>query len=96
METLRERILELLMNRREPMTARQILELLEFDEKEGEKTVYSSMPHIAKTIKRRYGRTLNMIPPMCADCGFTFNKLRASRCPKCRSERITHARFFVR
>lgn len=96
METVRERIIDLLFKERNPLTAHQIAELLELDEKEGEEIVYSSILHIAKSVRRRYGKILNMIPPMCTDCGFVLNKVKASKCPRCRSQRISPARFFIK
>ncbi len=85
-----------MLKERSPLTARQIAELLELDEREGEEIIYSSIPHIAKSVRRRHGKTLNMIPPICADCGFVLNKVKASKCPKCRSQRISPARFFIK
>ncbi len=99
--TIRERILRLLMESRQPLTAREIAVLVGLDPVRGEKEVYEHLRHLAKTLRRRHGgrAVLYMIPPRCRDCGYVFRDLREprrpSRCPRCRSQRIEPPRFYV-
>ena len=100
-ETIRERIIRVLMESRTPLTAREIAELVGLDPVRGEREVYEHLRHIAKTLRRRYGgrAVLYMIPPRCRSCGYVFRDLREprrpSRCPRCRSERIEPPRFYI-
>jgi predicted Zn-ribbon and HTH transcriptional regulator len=92
--TLREEIIDLLINTEEGLSAKEICILLDL-EPNRIKEVYSNIERIAKIIKKR-GLNLLMSPPKCRDCGFEFSKIKASRCPKCKSERIDEARFMIR
>ena len=100
-DTVRKRILRLLMESRQPLTAREIAVLVGLDPIRGEKEVYEHLRHLAKTLRRRHGgrAVLYMIPPRCKDCGYVFRDLREprrpSRCPRCRSQRIEPPRFYV-
>ena len=96
-ETTRERIVNILLKAKEPLTAREIAELLDIHPLKGEKIVYEHILHVAKTIKRRFdGKLLLYVsPPICSNCGFKFNTIKPSKCPKCKSERILPARFVV-
>ncbi|AEA47396.1 transcriptional regulator [Archaeoglobus veneficus] len=93
MGTLREEIIRLLAEHREGLTAKEICQLLGI-EPEREKEVYSHIEAIARIVRRK-GMRLLMLPPRCRQCGFEFEKPKASRCPKCKSERIEPARFKI-
>lgn len=94
----RERIIELLSASSEPLDASQIAAALGLGPHEV-KTVYEDLEHVAKSL-RASGMTLLMVPPTCKSCGFTFKDLKRprkpSKCPRCRSERISSPRFIVR
>ncbi len=96
-ETTREKIVNILLKAKEPLTARKIAELLDLHSPRGEEIVYKHIPHIAKTIKRRFRGKLLLYfsPPICSNCGFKFNTIKPSKCPKCKSERILPARFVI-
>ena len=54
------------------------------------KTVEEDVGHIEKSASSEYKLLVN--PPECEACGFVFRKdkkKRPSRCPQCKSERIT-------
>ncbi len=93
MRTLRAEIIRLLMEHREGLNVREICQLLDL-EPEREREVYSHLKAIARILRRK-GFRLLMLPPRCKECGFEFNKLRVSKCPKCKSERIEAARFKI-
>jgi len=93
MRTLRGEIIHLLMEHREGLNAKEICQLLGLEPKR-EKEVYSHMEGIARILKRK-GFRLVLLPPRCRECGFEFNKLKASKCPKCKSERIEAAKFKI-
>ncbi|WP_203218940.1 transcriptional regulator [Geoglobus acetivorans] len=86
-----ERIIALIEER--PLTAREICHALEIDISR-EKEVYEALKKASKVLKRK-GKMLLMSPPVCKKCGFEFEKMNPGRCPKCRSEWIEPARFFV-
>ena len=48
---------------------------------------------------RRTEKRLRQIQPKCLGCGFEFRErerfTRPSRCPSCKSERITPARYWI-
>ncbi len=98
--TLRERIKHLLLESREPLSADEIARILGLGPRD-KKLVYEALSHIAKTIRRESGGHLQlyMIPPQCLRCGYVFRDLkkprRPSRCPRCKSERISPPRFFI-
>ncbi len=100
-ETVREKILKLLMETRRPLTAREIAEIVGLDPQRGEAEVYEHLKHIAKTLRRRHGgkAVLYMIPPRCRNCGYVFTDLkepkRPSKCPRCKSQRIEPPRFYI-
>ncbi len=89
------------MEARRPLTAREIAELVGLDPSTGEREVYEHLRHVAKTLRRRLGgrAALYMVPPSCRDCGYVFTDLteprRPSRCPRCKSERISPPRFYI-
>ncbi|RLI75528.1 transcriptional regulator [Archaeoglobales archaeon] len=91
-KSLRERIIDLLMDN--SLTAKEICVLLDL-EPNRIKEVHSNIEKIAKIVKRK-GLELFVMPPKCKNCGFEFSKIKASKCPKCKSERIEEARFVIR
>ncbi len=97
-ETLRKRIIRLLMESRRPLTAREIAELLGLPPRE-ERRIYEEIRHAAKTLARTSNLRIYMIPPRCAKCGYVFKDLdkprRPSRCPRCKSERIEPPAFYI-
>jgi len=100
METLRERIVRVLLESDEPLTVDQIGELLGVP-REQRKMLYYELPHVAKTLRRKSGGALQLVyePPRCANCGYVFSKLKRikkpSKCPRCKSERILPPRFLI-
>jgi hypothetical protein len=100
-ETVREKIMKVLLESKSALSAQEIAELVGLDPTTAEKEVYEHLKHITKTLRRRYGRraVLYMIPPRCKDCGYEFKDLseprRPSRCPRCRSQRIEPPRFYA-
>jgi len=100
-ETLREKIMRLLSETRDPLSVDEICYLLGLSLNERDR-VYESLSHIAKTIKRQSkGRKqLLMLPPQCRSCGYIFKELskpkKPSKCPKCKSQRINPPRFIIR
>lgn len=93
MKSLRERIIDLLIEN-DGLTAKEICNLLDL-EPNRIKEVYSNIEKIAKIVKKK-GLELLVMYPRCKNCGFEFSKIKASRCPKCKSERIEDARFTIR
>lgn len=92
MATIRQRIIEM-------------LEIAEYDVREisqqigiREKEVCDHLPHIARSVAARK-RKMSMTPAICIDCGFTYNDrkkfTRPSRCPKCKGQRISQARYGI-
>lgn len=99
--TIREKILRILLEAKEPLDAYMIALEAGLDPSTSEKEVYEHLIHIAKTTRRRSkGKLLlYMIPPRCRDCGYVFKDLRKprkpSRCPRCKSQRITPPLFKI-
>jgi hypothetical protein len=73
---------------------KEIIYLLDLDPKM-EKEVYSSIEKISKILKKK-GLKLMMSPPKCRSCGFEFYRVKASKCPRCKSQRIQEAIFVIR
>lgn len=100
MQTLREKIIDLLMSSERPLTVNEIGEMLGVP-REQRKLLYEELIHAAKTLKRKSGGIYQLVyePPRCAACGYVFGELkrirRPSRCPRCKSERILPPRFWV-
>ena len=98
--TLREKIMKLLLESSEPLSVSEIAAYLGLDQRD-KRIIYDALLHLAKTIRRKsqYRQQLVMIPPMCRNCGYVFKDLdkprKPSRCPRCKSERITEPRFKI-
>ncbi len=94
-DTRRQKIVKLLTTS-EPVSLDDLcFELRVFDRK----LILEDLHHIALTL-RKTGSNLVMQPPTCLKCGFVFKELKKpktpSRCPKCKSERITQPLFQIR
>ena len=78
-----------------PLTARDLSRAIGVSERE----VLRHLEHLERTLKESGGK-LTIEPPTCLECGFVFRKRerlnRPSRCPVCRNERLTSARFSVK
>ncbi len=77
-----------------PKTARELSGELRLSERE----VLRHLEHLERSLKEE-GAKLIVDPPACLACGFVFRKRerlnRPSRCPVCRGERLSPARFSV-
>jgi len=93
--TTREKIFLLLKYAEEPMTARDIMKALGIRK---EKEVYDHIFHLAKSSKRKDYVVL-VISPKCESCGYEFEvefPKKPSRCPVCKSERISPPKFLIK
>ncbi|MEM0132073.1 MAG: transcriptional regulator [Saccharolobus sp.] len=93
--TTREKLFLLLYYSDEPLDAREIMKRLEIKK---EKEVYEHIEHLAKSSKRK-DYIIIVIPPKCKNCGYEFKseKLKKpTRCPICKSEKITSPKFLIR
>lgn len=94
----RERIIELLSTTEVPLDVGQIAEALGIDSRSA-KMLYEDLEHIARSLKGS-GMILLMVPPACKACGYVFKDLekprRPSKCPRCKSERVTSPRFIIK
>ena len=91
MQTLVEEIINLLQ--REELTAREICHKLDIDPRR-EREIYEVLKRVARVVRKK-GKTLMMSPPRCRKCGFEMDRLKASKCPRCKSEWIEPARFKI-
>lgn len=77
-----------------PKSARELSVELHVSERE----VLRHLEHLARSLKDDPAKLI-VGPPECLACGFVFRKRerldRPSRCPVCRSERLSAARFSV-
>ncbi|ABL87656.1 conserved hypothetical protein [Pyrobaculum islandicum DSM 4184] len=96
METIRERLIKILLESKEPLTIHQLQSLAQTELKPNE--LYEELEHVRRTLKRM-GYRLVIVPATCKKCGYQFTdreKLKKpSRCPRCKSERIEPPRFYV-
>lgn len=80
--------------RDEELTAREVSARVGVAERD----VAEHLSHLAQSLEHS-GEQLQIIPPCCVKCGFSFEERtrhnKPSRCPRCRSERISPARFRV-
>lgn len=93
--TTREKIFYLLKYADEPLTAKQIMKILDIKK---EKEVYDHIYHLSKSSKRK-DYIVIVFPPVCENCGYIFNleyPKRPSKCPLCKSERIRPPSFLIR
>lgn len=63
-----------------------------------EKQVLDHLPHVERSLERR-GATLERESPQCRKCGHRFEDRERfgtpSRCPECRSERVSSPRYRI-
>jgi transcriptional regulator len=90
--TIRQRIAELL--RSAELTAREISEQAGIPERD----VAEHLRHLEQTLHHGLER-LRILAPHCIACGFVFEARRKhgrpSRCPRCKSERLSPPRFAI-
>ncbi|HYP90298.1 MAG TPA: transcriptional regulator [Polyangiaceae bacterium] len=90
--TVRQRIAELL--RSGELTAQQISKQASVAERE----VAEHLRHLEHSLSHG-GERLLALPPRCVKCDFVFDRRekhgRPSRCPRCKSERLSKPRFSV-
>lgn len=59
--------------------------------------IVDDLEHIARTVAR--DRRLEILPPVCARCGFRFKDRTRfsdpSRCPRCKNEHLEAQRFRI-
>ncbi len=89
--SLREKVIDLLKEKE--MSVTEICKELDLDP-ERAKDVYGVIKTLPKILKRK-GLQVVMLPPKCMNCGFEFENPKPSKCPKCRGERISEARFKI-
>jgi predicted Zn-ribbon and HTH transcriptional regulator len=91
-QTARQRIAELL--RAEELTTHEISQRASVQERE----VAEHLRHLELTL-RQSGERLHTSSPHCIQCGFSFDgrekHSRPSRCPRCKSERLSRPRFRI-
>jgi len=95
METIREKLARVLLESGRPLDVYTLRNLIGADLKLSE--LYAELEHVAKTLKRR-GIKLRIINARCKNCGYEFNRERfkkPSKCPRCKSERISPPLFYV-
>ena len=92
-QTTRQHLLELL--REGELTARELSQRAGISEKD----VADHLRHLEHTLDQGPER-LRTLAPHCIACGFVFEERRKhsrpSRCPRCKSERLSPPRFSVR
>ncbi len=92
-QTARQRIAELL--RIEELTAHEISQRAGMQERE----VADHLRHLEMTLRQGAER-LHTSSPECVSCGFGFEgrekHSRPSRCPRCKSERLSRPRFRIK
>ncbi len=88
--TTREKIYILLRNTQRPLSVKDIIFALGLQTHDKHR-IENHLYHIMKSSKRK-GEKLVILPPVCRNCGYIFNKRsktkNPSRCPKCGSYRI--------
>lgn len=88
--TTQQRIVELLRKRdAAPSTISEEL-------RKPEKEVYNHLEALQRVFRER-DETLMIAPPECRNCGFSdfTESINPSRCPECRSERLTEPVFRI-
>jgi predicted Zn-ribbon and HTH transcriptional regulator len=63
-----------------------------------EKAIPDALEKLSRSL-RASGQRLHQVAAVCLECGFDFGErtrmTKPSRCPRCRSERISPARFWI-
>lgn len=99
--TVRERILEILLESDKPLTAEELAVRLGYGVAESSRIAWDLL-HASRTLRRKTNNKLSivMIPPRCKSCGYIFRDrskpTKPSKCPRCRSERIDPPAFAIR
>jgi predicted Zn-ribbon and HTH transcriptional regulator len=92
METIRQQIMELLINKE--MGARELSQTVRIREKD----VYTHLSHIAQTVSTQQ-RQLIVRPFRCLACGYLFQNrkrfTRPSRCPRCKKSFIQEPTYQI-
>jgi len=96
MLTRREEITRLLESAEQPMTAQEIRDILDLEERS---IVYDDIDHIARSVKNQ-GKEVLVKPASCGKCQYVF-KVKGSakaptKCPRCKSEWILAPSFLIR
>jgi transcriptional regulator len=90
--TIRSALRQVLKDR--ALTARDLSARVGISEKE----VPGHLVHLARSL-RQSGERLHVDPTKCLGCGFVFKDRtrldKPSRCPACKSQRLTPARFTI-
>lgn len=85
--TIRQQLMEILAGAR--YSSKELASLLGIPERQ----VEEHLTHITRSLARDHARRFVMEPASCRECGFAFRERHRlttpSRCPRCRSERIT-------
>ncbi|MEF8824514.1 MAG: hypothetical protein V5B78_06200 [Desulfohalobiaceae bacterium] len=93
-ETLRQRIISELSEAQEPVSLRELSQLVHASEKD----LISHLPHVERSLKKS-SKVLIRVPAACRNCGFEFTGRKdfkkPSRCPDCRSESISPPQFRI-
>jgi transcriptional regulator len=91
-QTLRRKMILLLRHRE--MTARELSEELQVQEKE----VYEHLPHVERSVEAS-GDQFILIPSTCLLCGYVFEDrrrlTRPGRCPKCKRSKLQNPSFRI-
>lgn len=93
-KTRRERLRDLLLSTDEGVRLDALEKLLEARRQ----TIVKDLEHLRLSF-RHQDATLLMVPPSCADCGYTFrleSPKAPSRCPVCKSRDLTEPVFKAR
>ena len=93
MKTRRGRLKELLQTRESGYTLKEIQDIMEAKRQ----ALLMDLRHLQMSL-RHTSATLLMVPPECRACGFTFrveHPKAPSRCPRCKSDKVTDPVFRV-
>ncbi|AWR98900.1 transcriptional regulator [Metallosphaera hakonensis] len=93
--TTRERILLLLRSSDFPLSAKEIMHLTGVRK---EQEVYEHIYHLSLSSKHK-NYVVIVYPPKCESCGYEIvldKPKRPSKCPRCKSERISQPKFLIR
>ncbi len=96
MPTRRERIVEILENTDDAVTAEDLCQMLDVRSRS---IIYEDLDHISRSVKSRNMQLL-VRPASCGKCLHVFNMRKTAkppgRCPKCKSEWIIAPAFIIR
>jgi predicted Zn-ribbon and HTH transcriptional regulator len=96
MPTRRERIMDILEQADEPLTAEDLCQILDVRSRS---IIYEDLDHVARSVRGK-GLQLLVKPASCGKCLYVFSMRKSSkpptRCPKCKSEWILAPSFIIR